>query len=317
MPSQHAQTTRVNDGIVAIDTEFARSLLDASHLIVERGRAAFVDTGTNYSVPLLLDALKQLDVDAADVDFVFLTHVHLDHAGGAGLLMQQLPNARCVVHPRGAPHMIDPTKLVAGTVAVYGEQLVREMYGEILPIDASRIDVADDGQWFELCGRAMQAFYTEGHARHHYCLHDPNSKGVFTGDSFGVSYRELDTAAGEFIFPSSTPVQFDPVEAHKSVDRIMALEPEQVYLTHYSRVRDLDRLAMDMHEGIDAYVAMALAHADDANRTELLQATMFEYITGRLLKHGYKGDREMMASTLDFDIKINTQGLEVWLNRRV
>jgi len=316
MPDRHAQTTILNDGIIAIDTDFVRPILDASHLVVEQGRAAFVDTGPNDSVPLLLNALEQQDLDAADVDYVFLTHIHLDHAGGAGLLMQHLPNARCVVHPRGAPHMIDPAKLIAGTEAVYGKQQAQEMYGEIQPIDEQRIDIADDGQWFELRGRAMQAFFTEGHARHHYCLHDPSSKGVFTGDSFGVSYRELDTEAGEFIFPSSTPVHFDPDAAHKSVDRIMGYEPEQVYLTHYSRVRDLDRLAADMHDGIDAYVAMALAHADDTQRTELLQAAMFEYITERLIRHGYSGDRETMMSVLGFDIAINTQGLEVWLDRR-
>ena len=216
MPGR-AQTTRLNDGITAIDTEYARPLQDASHLIVEGGRAAFVDTGTNYSVSLLLDALHQQDLNVADVDFVFLTHIHLDHAGGAGLLMQQLPNARCVVHPRGARHMMDPARLVAGTEAVYGVELTRKMYGEIKPIDESRVVIAGDEQWFDLHGRKMQTLYTEGHALHHYCLNDPISRGVFTGDSFGVSYRELDTAAGEFIFPTSTPTHFDPDAAHVSV----------------------------------------------------------------------------------------------------
>ena len=111
MPGHRAQTTQLDDGITAIDTEYARPLQDASHLIVEDGRAAFVDTGTNDSVPLLIDALHQRNLDVADVDFVFLTHIHLDHAGGAGLLMQALPKARCVVHPRGALHMADPAKL--------------------------------------------------------------------------------------------------------------------------------------------------------------------------------------------------------------
>ena len=108
MPGSNAQTTQVDDGIWAIDVEYIRPLLDSSHLVIEDGRAAFVDTGTNDSVPLLLDALHQQDLDVGDVDFVFLTHVHLDHAGGAGLLMQRLPHARCVLHPRGAPHMVDP-----------------------------------------------------------------------------------------------------------------------------------------------------------------------------------------------------------------
>jgi glyoxylase-like metal-dependent hydrolase (beta-lactamase superfamily II) len=316
MSGQHAQTTILNDGIVAIDTEYARPLQDASHLIVEGGRAAFVDTGVNSSVPLLIEALAQQNLDVGEVDLVFLTHVHLDHAGGAGLLMQHLPNASCVIHRYGAPHMIDPAKLIAGTEAVYGEERTRSMYGSIEPIDAGRVLIPEDGQWLALNGRALQAIHTEGHARHHYVLNDPQSKGVFTGDSFGVSYRELDTAKGEFIIPTSTPVQFDPVAAHKAVDRIMACEPEQVYLTHYSRVRNLDRLATDMHKGIDAYVAMAREHQGDENRPEALRTSMFEYFVAGLEDHGYSGDRERMHSILDIDAELNAQGLEVWLDRQ-
>lgn len=316
MPGELAQTTALNDGIVAIDTEYARPLQDASHLIIEQGRAAFVDTGVNNSVPLLLNALQQNDLDAADVDFVFLTHVHLDHAGGAGVLMQQLPNARCVIHPRGVPHMVDPSKLIAGTEAVYGKEATRKLYGDIQPIAADRIDIADDAQWFQLNGRALQSFYTEGHARHHYCLSDPSSKGVFTGDSFGVSYRELDTAAGEFIFPTTTPVHFDPPEAHKSVDRIMSYAPEHCYLTHYSRVDDLDRLATDMHEAIDAFVTLAHEHAADENRSVAIQTALLDYFVERLDQHGYPGDRDTICSVLNIDVKLNTQGIEVWLDRQ-
>jgi glyoxylase-like metal-dependent hydrolase (beta-lactamase superfamily II) len=316
MPGGRAQICRLDDGIASIDTEYARPLQDASHLLVENGRAAFIDTGNNNSVPLLLDALEQQGMSVADVDYVFLTHIHLDHAGGAGLLMQELPNARCVVHPRGAPHMVDPAKLIAGTEAVYGVEQMRELYGDIQPIDANRIQLAADGEWIEMNGRSMQTLFTEGHARHHYCLHDPQSKGVFTGDSFGISYRELDTAAGEFIFPTTTPASFDPLEAHKSIDRIMACDPQQLFLTHYSRVGDLDRLATDMHAGVDDYVALARRHANDINTNETLSAAMFEYLADRLSQHGYKGDRDAMWSVLGLDVTLNTQGLEVWLSRQ-
>lgn len=316
MSGQRAQTTILNDGIVAIDTQYARPLQDASHLIVENGRAAFVDTGVNSSVPLLIDALTQQNLDVGDVDYVFLTHVHLDHAGGAGLLMQHLPNARCVVHPYGAPHMIDPTKLVAGTKAVYGEEETRTVYGTIVPIDANRIVIPENEQWLEFNGRSLQTIYTEGHARHHYILNDPQSKGVFTGDSFGVSYRELDTAQGEIVFPTTTPVQFNPLEAHKAVDRIMACEPEQLYLTHYSRVRNLDRLVVQMHQGIDTYVAIARQHEHDDNRLESLSASMFEYYAQRLADHGHAGDSETISSILGIDVDLNSQGLDVWLNRK-
>ena len=266
-------------------------------------------------MPHLLDGLRQQGFDVGDVDFVFLTHIHLDHAGGAGLLMQHLPNARCVVHPRGAPHMVSPERLVAGTIGVYGEERTREMYGDIVPIDESRVVIADDQAWFDLNGRAMQTLHTEGHARHHYVLNDPASRGVFTGDSFGISYRECDTVNGEFIYPTTTPASFDPDEAHKSVDRIMACDPRQLYLTHYSRVRDLDRLAADMHAGIDAYVAMALAHQAEPNRGERIQQAMDDYLSGRLVEHGFKGDRDAIWSLLEIDIVLNAQGLVSWLQR--
>jgi glyoxylase-like metal-dependent hydrolase (beta-lactamase superfamily II) len=313
--AQASRTSVLEHGVVAIDTEYARPLQDASHLIVEAGRGAFVDTGVNSSVPMLLAALQQSDLDPADVDYVFLTHIHLDHAGGAGLLLQQLPNARCVLHPRGAAHMIDPTRLIAGTRAVYGEQQTAKLYGDIQAIEATRIDIAEDGEVFSLRGRELQAIYTEGHARHHYCLSDPSSGGVFTGDSFGVSYRELDTAAGEFIFPTSTPIHFDPQEAHKSVDRIMSLQPQRLYLTHYSKVENLERLAADMHKGIDAYVVMAHKYAQAENRTEVLQEAMFEYFIAGLQEHGYKGDRDTTWSILSLDVTLNVQGIEVWLDK--
>lgn len=311
-----AATTTLNDGILAIDTEYARSLQDASHLIVEDGRAAFVDTGVNDSVPLLLDALRGQDLDVGDVDYVILTHVHLDHAGGAGLLMQALPNARCVVHRYGARHMVDPARLVAGTEAVYGVERARKTYGTIRPIDQERIHVPEDGDWLSLNGRDLQFLNTEGHARHHHVIHDPASKGVFTGDSFGVSYRELDTVNGEIVFPTATPVQFDPVEAHKSVDRIMGCDPEQLYLTHYSRVRNLDRLAQQMHQGIDAYVAIAERHEHDADRTANIRTAVTEYFAAALDDHGYAGSRDEMLAVLDIDIELNAQGLEVWLEKR-
>ncbi len=190
------------------------------------------------------------------------------------------------------------------------------MYGEIRPIAADRIEEAEDGQWFDFAGRSLQAFYTEGHARHHYCLHDPASQGVFSGDSFGLSYRQFDTAAGEFIMPSTTPVHFDPVEAHRSIELIMGREPRQVYLTHYSRVRDLDRLAADMHECIDDYVALAEEHAVADDRADRLRAAMFDYLVQRLEAHGYRADRDTMWALLELDVNLNTQGLEVWLDRR-
>lgn len=307
-------TIELGDGITAIDTDHLRPLFDASHLILENGRAAFVDTGANSSVPLLLAALEQKDIDVADVDYVFLTHVHLDHAGGAGLLMQALPNASAVLHPRGAPHMIDPTKLVRGAKAVYGEEKFTREYGNIVPIPEDRVIVVDDEQEISFAGRKVHFLFTEGHARHHYVLHDPQSSGVFTGDSFGLSYRELDTAKGEFIYPTTTPIHFDPPEAHKAIDRIMNLQPAQLFLTHYSRVRDLQRLAVDMHRRIDDFVDLARRHAGDAERTKNMHKSLNEYFAGELDAHGYEGSAGEMRAIVEIDVMLNTMGLEYWLD---
>ena len=314
MPNESLRLTTLGAGITAIDTDYVRPQLDASHLIVDQGRAAFVDTGTNASVPKLLHALAEADIDRGDVDYVFLTHVHLDHAGGAGLLMQSLPNARAVLHPRGARHMADPEKLTLGAMAVYGEAAFREMYGELVPVDAERIVVVDDGQRLSVGDREVLAFFTEGHARHHYCLHDPASDGVFTGDSFGISYRELDTAAGAFIYPTTTPVQFDPPAAHAAVDRIVGFDPEYVYLTHYSAVSDVARLASDMHRRLDAFVDLALSNGNAPDRATAIEGAMRRYLLSELRTHGATDSDETLTEVLRMDLKLNTMGLEHWLD---
>lgn len=291
-------------------------MLDASHLIEDEGRAAFIDTGTNDSVPLLLDALERSGLAVDDVDYVFLTHVHLDHAGGAGRLMRELPRARAVIHPRGARHMIDPSKLIAGSIAVYGEETFRSLYGELLPVDESRVLIPADGEVFELGGRKMRAFYTEGHARHHYCLDDPDSRGVFTGDSFGISLREFDTANGAFVFPTTTPVHFDPVEAHKSIDRILGCNPEYLYLTHYSRVDDVDRLGADMHRRIDDFVELAERCEGSESRTATMRGAMLDYLIAELQKHGTNLTDDELAARLELDVGLNVMGLEHWLDHR-
>jgi len=316
MPATNLRMTEHGDGITAVDTDLLRAWFDASHLVVENGRAAFVDCGVNDSVPLLLEALATKNIDPADVDYLFLTHVHLDHAGGAGLLMKSLPNAKAVLHPRGAPHMIDPARLIKGAQAVYGEEEYFRQYGNIEAIPEERVVVANNEQEFLLGGRTLQSIYTEGHARHHHCFYDSAAEAVFTGDSFGLSYRELDTDQGEFIYPTTTPVHFDPPEAHKAIDTIMGFEPKQLFLTHYSRVTDLQRLATDLHRRIDDFVQLATQHVDAENRTAAVHANMYEYFIEELRQHGFAGSDDDIRKFVGKDVELNTMGLEFWLDHR-
>jgi len=303
--------------ITAIDTGFFRPRFDASHLIVERGRAAFIDVGTNYSVPRLLDVLARKSIRADAVDYVILTHVHLDHAGGAGLMMQHLPNAKLVVHPRGARHMIDPSQLIAGATAVYGAEEIARSYGTLLPVASERVIEAPEGHIVDLAGRELYCIDTPGHARHHICIHDARSRAFFTGDTFGLSYREFDTDKGALILPTSTPVQFEPDALKRSIARMLESEPQQMFLTHYSRVGDVPRLARDLYEQIDAMVAVAKAYASDAERHARIATGLAELYISRAQAHGCAFTPAQVRELLAMDIELNTQGLEVWLDKQM
>ena len=227
------------NGIIAFDAGYVRPILAAIHIVVESGRVAFVDTGSNDSLANALAALERIGLDAGAVDYVILTHIHLDHAGGAGSMMAAFPNAKLVVHPRGARHMSEPSQLIAGVTAVYGDAYVRRVYGEIIPVPFERIIEAKDGSTISLAGRELLCLDTPGHARHHICIVDRKTGGIFSGDLFGLSYREHDVDGRPFIFPTTTPTQFEPDAMHTSIDRLLSFQPGAIYLTHYGQVVDV------------------------------------------------------------------------------
>jgi glyoxylase-like metal-dependent hydrolase (beta-lactamase superfamily II) len=306
----------MNDhGIHIIDTAFQRDHFDAAYLIVEKGRGAFVDCGTSYSVARMLAALQDAGLSASDVEWLVLTHVHLDHAGGAGALMAQLPNARLLAHPRGAPHMIDPAKLIAGASAVYGEEEMARSYGRILPVPAERVVVAEDGHRVDLAGRELLCIDTPGHARHHLCVWDARSRSWFTGDTFGLSYRELDSVQGAFVLPTTTPVQFEPDALKNSIARLLSYSPQAMYLTHYGRVDDPGKLAGDLYEQIDAMTAIARDCDDRDDRHRCMTAALTSLYQERARRHGCRLDDAGVARVLAMDIELNAQGLASWLDR--
>jgi glyoxylase-like metal-dependent hydrolase (beta-lactamase superfamily II) len=315
-PLTPARLTRHPDGITAVDTEYIRPGLAAAHIIQHGGGAAFVDVGTNYSVPHLLAGLQELGISTAAVAYLFITHVHLDHAGGAGLLLQSLPNARVVAHPRGAPHLIDPAKLIAASKVVYGEDRYRELYGDLLPIPAERLSTCTDGEKFTLRGRPFQLLHTPGHALHHYCVVDLDHHNIFTGDTFGLSYRELDTAQGAFGVPTTTPTQFDPQQLMASIDRLMATAPVAAYLMHYSRVTGLAAIAASLKSQIPQLAAMAVKHADAADPYAAIYADMRALWIELATRHGVADPAASVDEYLSKDIDLNTQGLIAWVQRQ-
>ena len=305
----------LGDGLWAIDTGFHRDRFDAAYLVVDSGRAAFVDTGTAFAVPRLLRALDALGLPRDAVDFVIATHVHLDHAGGVGQLMQALPGATLVVHPRGARHMIDPAALWQGALGVYGAAQMARAYGELVPVAAERVRTTADGETIHLAHRPLEFAHTPGHALHHHCIWDERSAGWFTGDNFGMAYPEFVVDGRAFIFPTTTPVQFDPEAMRASVERLMAKAPRQMFLTHYSRVTGVADCAGRLLEMMDATVAAALAHRDAPDRLRAISAALMCLYAEGARAFGVALPDERIAELLHDDVDLNAAGLIAWLDR--
>ncbi len=302
-------------GITCIDTRHIRDDFVAAYLIEDSGRAAFVDTGCYLSVPNLLGTLEAKNIKPEAVDYVILTHIHLDHAGGAGELIRHLPNVQVYVHEYGAAHLIDPSKLRAGVIQVYGELFFKQFLGDLIPIPQSRIIIAKDNDEITLGNRVLKFIDTPGHARHHVCLWDEVSRGIFSGDTLGVSYREFDTEQGELIFPPTTPVQFDPDTWKQTIDLLMKLKPKYAYLTHFNRIEFSQKSADMLIKHIDGFVLIAEQFKNSDNRHKHIKQALLDYLLNIAKNHGVAFEQAKQIKLFKGDLEICTQGLGVWLDR--
>ncbi|MES2684169.1 MAG: MBL fold metallo-hydrolase [Pseudomonadota bacterium] len=302
-------------GITCIDTLQERPGMACCYLIERGADVAFVEAGTSLGVPRLLALLAARGIARERVRYVIPTHVHLDHAGGAGVLMAALPNATLVVHARGARHLIDPAKLIAGATAVYGPAAVAAMYGEIIGVPESCVVSPADGAALPFGDGELLFVDSPGHARHHFSVWDPLSQGFFTGDTFGLSYRDFDDAHGPWIMPTTTPVQFEPDAWHATLDRYLSFKPQRMYLTHYSVVEDVPALAAKLRAGIDRYVALGQSFAKAEDRHQKLKTAMADDALAELRARHNPLPEAQVRALLEMDLELNAQGMAVWLDR--
>jgi glyoxylase-like metal-dependent hydrolase (beta-lactamase superfamily II) len=238
-----------------IDADPAHPEFVASYLRVAGDECAFIDTNTAHSVPLLLDALAAHGLSPHAVRYVIVTHAHLDHAGGAGKLMEACPDALLVAHPRAARHLIDPTRLVASAKQVYGAERFASLFGDLTPVAPTRVLLLEDEADFMLGTSRLRALHTRGHAKHHLVVHDPALDTVFTGDAFGLCYPKLQRPA-TFALPSTSPTDFEPDEARKSIARIVGLGAWAARLTHFGPATDVLGMAAQLVRYLDQAEAL-------------------------------------------------------------
>jgi glyoxylase-like metal-dependent hydrolase (beta-lactamase superfamily II) len=309
--------TEVAPGVLLVDTHYTQPRLAAAWIVRGARGAAVVETGHAHAVPRILAALDAAGIAREAVSHVVVTHVHLDHAGGAGALLRELPAATLLVHPRGARHMVDPAKLWAGTVAVYGAEATQRLYGDPVPVPAARVVEAPDGFALDLGGRPLRFLDAPGHAKHHFVVLDEATRGFFTGDAFGLSYRHDDAGGRPLFFPTTTPVQLDPPALHATLDRMLAERPERLYLTHYGCVSGgVEAHGATLHRLLDRLVEVAERAPSGPGRHAAVKQGLAALLTEALAAHGSPRPLGEALAWYDNDLELNAQGLEVWLDGR-
>ena len=293
-------------GIVTIDTRYlGRAEFAAAYLIIEGNRAAFVDNNTNAAVPRLLAQLQAHGLTPEQVQYLIITHVHLDHAGGTSRLAQSCPNATVIAHPRAAPHVIDPAKLVASASAVYGEAEFERLYGTIDAVAERRVRAMEDEDTLTFGARTLRFLHTRGHANHHFCIADSASGAIFTGDAFGLVYPALQSH-GTFAFPSTSPTDFEPASC--------------LYPTHYGAVTDIETAAGQLLRHLDFAEALRdqaeASDLPDAELTEYCRSRLYDYFAGLLDGRGRLGRDPDTWSMLALDIELNAQGIAFAASKR-
>lgn len=277
---------------------------------------SIIETGPSLSVPHILEGLKQLNCRPEDIRYIIVTHIHLDHAGGAGLLLRECPQAQVVVHPRGARHLADPSRLIAGARAVYGETFDR-WFDPIIPIPEERLLIKEDGETLDISEERTLTFLdSPGHAAHHFSIYDPLSKGIFTGDTSGVRYHQTEDHGLVFYLPSTSPNQFDPDAMLRSLERFRGLDLERIYFGHFGMSTDVAEVFSQVEHWLPLFVNTgkeALEHGEGENG---IYRRLRDRVQNYLREQGIPDDHEVYE-IVSLDMKVCAMGIYDYLQKKI
>ncbi len=253
-PVHSSSTRRLDVDLWVLDTVTEGTPgVTASYLIEGDSGFALVDVGSGATLEAVLAGIRASGHDPAELRAVILTHIHLDHAGATGALIQRAPGARVLVHPLGAPHLADPSRLLASATLIYGDRM-DDLWGEMLPVPAERITTLADGEMVRFGHRNLRALHTLGHAIHHIAYHDATQDALFAGDVAGVRLEGVD-----FVRPPTPPPDLDLESWSASIARLRALRLDRLYLPHFGVARSVDAHLSALEARLYAWGEIVLA----------------------------------------------------------
>ncbi|MFD3450171.1 MBL fold metallo-hydrolase [Microbacteriaceae bacterium 4G12] len=299
------------------DYDLGRVERTGTYVIMDEA-ITLVETCASPSLPYILDGLQQLEIALDDISYIIVTHVHLDHGGAAGLLMKKCKNAKLIVHPRGARHMIDPSKLIKGAQAVYGTKF-DNLFAPILPVPEKQVQIVQDGETLSIGARQLTFYDTPGHAKHHISIHDSLTNGMFTGDTIGVYYKELEDTGVEFYLPSTSPSQFDPDAMLQSMERIKQLEVEQIYFGHYGRSFHTAEVYTQLKQWLPYFVETGkMIFAEEKEFTAAVASltnALYDHIRSYLAEKGVS-PTHTVYEILKLDMEVSSMGIIDYLTKQ-
>lgn len=282
--------------------------------VINEEELTIVETGPSPSVKHVKDGLQTLGFSLDQVKNIIVTHIHLDHAGGVGLLLQDCPNAQVIVHARGARHLADPARLIDGAKAVYGDKF-SELFDPILPVPEDRLLIKGEGDTLKIGTACTLEFLdTPGHSRHHFSIYDPVSNGVFTGDTVGVRYSQLNRDGVHLYLPSTSPNQFDPEAMQQSIDRLLAMKLDAIYYGHYGMTDEPDQALRQVSDWLTVFMEEAQTVQAEVGGPELLASRLLKRVKDHLKEQGVADNHKEME-IIKLDMEVSAMGIVDYFNK--
>lgn len=283
--------------------------------IIQEEQLTIVETGPSPSVKHIREGLKKMGYTTNDVKYIILTHIHLDHAGGAGLLLEECPNATVIVHPKGARHLVEPNRLMAGAKAVYQEKF-EALFMPIIPIPKERILIKGEGDTLTIGATCTLEFWdTPGHANHHLAIYDPISHGMFTGDTVGIRYEQLARIGVELYVPSTSPNQFNPIAMQEAIQRMKALNLDVLYFGHYGYTNHVSEVFRQVSNWLPIFVKEAELVDKEGQNFKALSDRLFQRVQAHLRTKNVS-DEHAVYELIRLDMEVSAMGLMEYVQKQ-